>query len=73
MVWTAHRERERRLSNARTTLIDALRLADSGQFDEALAGCALAMVFLTPLTSPSRVEGLIEAIVAGSRERRAER
>jgi hypothetical protein len=69
----AWRERERRVGNARTTLIDALRLADSGQFDEALVGCALAIVFLEPLTSRSRVEGLIEGIVANSRELRSDR
>lgn len=67
---SSHKERERRISNARTTLIDALRLADSWQFDEALAGCALAIVFLEPLTNQKRVEALIESIVEGSRANR---
>lgn len=62
------RDREHSERQVRTTLIDALRLADSGMFNEAAAGCALALVFLRPLTRQERVERIIGDIIEQSRD-----
>ena len=49
-----HREREEAIGSARTTLIEALAYVDSGKLDEAVVGCALAMVFLAPVADLER-------------------
>ena len=55
----SHTDRQSRQHSARTTLIDALRLVDQGMLDEALVGCAIAMVFLAPVTNEQRVDGMV--------------
>lgn len=55
-------EIETRVRQARTTLIDALRLCDQGLLTEARVGCALAMVFLAPITNQQRAEAMIKAL-----------
>ncbi len=54
-----HSEREEALQLARTTLIDTLRLVDRGMLDESVLGCAMAMAFLSRVTSENRVQGLV--------------
>lgn len=59
-----HDDRYRRISKARTSMIDALRLIDEHRVNEALVGCFLAAVWLLPLTTEQKVSELVETLTA---------
>lgn len=65
-----YRQRENAQGNARTALIDALRLCDQGMFPEALVGAAMAVTFLARIAPETRVQDLLEVILQSSVKRR---